>query len=114
MFLDESTFQQFVVQKGHVSRPKGKRFEEKYTMLTVKHPPSQIIWGAMSVNGTAALYFLPGMTMNDSRYVNLLREELQLHMAVHQCLVYMHDGAPCHRSKVVQSFLNQQRISMLE
>ena len=33
-------------------------------MLTVKHPPSQMIWGAMSVNGTAALYFLPaGVTI---------------------------------------------------
>ena len=38
MVLDESTFQQFVVQRGHVSRPKGKRFEEKYTLPTVKHP----------------------------------------------------------------------------
>ena len=34
MFLDELTFQQFVVQKGHVRRPKGKRFEEKYNMPT--------------------------------------------------------------------------------
>ena len=67
MFLDESAFQQFVVQKGHVRRPKGKRFEEKYTMPTVKHLFSQIIWGAMSFNRTAALYFLPaGVTMNGS------------------------------------------------
>ena len=46
--------------------------------------------------------------------MNLLREKLQLHMAVHQYLVFMHDGAPCHRSKVVQSFLDQQTINMLE
>ena len=67
-----------------------------------------MIWGAMSVNETAALYLLPaGVTMNGSRYVNLFREKLQLHMAVYQCSVFMHDGAPCHRSKVVQSFLDQ-------
>ena len=84
-------------------------------MPTVKHTPGQMIWGAMSVNGTAALYFLPvGVTMNGSPYVNLLREKLQLHMAVHQCSVFMHDGAPCHRFKVVQSFLDQPRINMLE
>ena len=41
MFSDESTFQQFVVQKGRVRRPKEKRFEEKYTMPTVKHPPAR-------------------------------------------------------------------------
>ena len=68
----------------------------------------------MSVNGTAAQYFLPaGVTMNSSRYVNP-REKLQLHMAIHQCSVFMYNGAPCYRSKVVQSFLDQQRISMLE
>ena len=69
----------------------------------------------MSVDGTAALYFLPaGVTKNGSRYVNLLQEKLQLHMAVHQCSVFMHDGTPCHRSKVMQSFLDQQRINMLD
>ena len=74
-----------------------------------------MIWETMSVNGTAALYFLPvGVTMNDSRYVNLLREKLQLHMAVHHCSVFMRDCASCQRSKVVQSFLDQQRVNMLE
>ena len=84
-------------------------------MPTVKHTSSQMIWGAMSVDGTAAQYFLPiGVTMNGSRYVNLLREKLQLHMAVNQCSVFIHDDPPSHRSKVVQSFLDQQRINMLE
>ena len=69
----------------------------------------------MSVNGTAALYFLPaGVTINGQRYVNLLREKLQLCMAVHQCSVFMHDGTQYHRSKMVQSFLHQQRIKMLK
>ena len=46
LFSDESTFQQFVVQKRHVRRPTGKRFDdERYTIPTVKHPPSQIVWG---------------------------------------------------------------------
>ena len=43
-----------------------------------------------------------------------LREKLQLHMAVNQCSVLIHDDPPCHRSKVVQSFLDQQRINVLE
>ena len=51
---------------------------------------------------------------SDSRYENLFREKLQLHMAVHQYSIFMHDSVPCHRSKAVQSFLNQQRINMLE
>ena len=45
LFSDESTFQQFVVLKRHVRRPTGKRFDERYTIPTVKHPPSQMIGG---------------------------------------------------------------------
>ena len=48
LFSDELTFQQFVVRHKHVRRPVGKRFYEKYTSATIKHPPSQMIWGAMS------------------------------------------------------------------
>ena len=86
-------------------------------MPTVKHLRCQMIWiwETMPVIGTAVLHFLPaGVTMNGSQYVKLLQEKLLLHIAVHQCSVFMHDGATCHRSKVVQSFLDQQRINMLE
>ena len=32
--------------------------------------------------------------MNGEKYVEILQEELQLHMTVHQCYIFMHDGAP--------------------
>ena len=106
LFSDESTFQQFVVRHKHVRRPVEKRFDKKYTSATMKHPPSQMIWGAMSKNRTAGLYFLtPGTSMNGSKYVNLLKSKLLLHMSVHNTLIFMQDGAPCHRSKIVKSFL---------
>ena len=41
-FLDESTLQQFLVRKRHVRRPVGQRFNEKYTLSTMKHPPPQV------------------------------------------------------------------------
>ena len=93
MFSDESTLQQFVMRKRHIRRHPGKRFEDCYTIQTMKHPPSQMIWGAMSKSGTAGLYFLPqGTTMNVAKYVELLREKLKLHMYIHQCSIFMHDG----------------------
>ena len=52
--------------------------------------------------------------MNGEKYVNLLKRKLELHMRVHHCKIFMHDGAPCHRSKVVKKFLEQKRIQMLE
>ena len=81
----------------------------------MKHPPTQMIWGAMSVSGTAALSFLPPKTtINGTRYLNLLREKLKLHMQVHRCSVFMHDGAPCHRSRTVKDYLTAERIKVFD
>ena len=109
LFSDESTFQQFVVRKRHVSRPPGKHYDDKYTVSTMKQPPSQMIWGAMSQHGIGGLFFLPsGTTMNSKKYVQLLSDKLQLHMQVHRCNIFMQDGAPCHRSKMVTNFLKKK------
>ena len=65
--------------------------------------------------GTVGLYFLPPETIiNGEKYVNLLKSKLKLHMKVHNCEIFMHDGAPCHRSKVMKKFLEQKNIQMLE
>ena len=69
MFSDESTLQQFVVRKRHVRRPRGTRFNEKYTISTMKHPPNQMIWGAISEHVVAGISFLPPGNMNGPRYV---------------------------------------------
>ena len=68
-----------------------------------------MVWGAISSMGTAGLYFFPpGTTMNGKKYVNLLLNKIELHMTVHICQLFMHDGALCHRSKVVKKFLKQK------
>ena len=43
LFSDESTIQQFGSRKQQVRRPVGTRFEERYTVATMKHPPSVMI-----------------------------------------------------------------------
>ena len=35
------------------------------------------------------------------KYLDLLKNKLELHMAVHKCSIFMQDGAPCHRAKIV-------------
>ena len=115
LFSEESTFQQFVVRKKHVRRPIGKRFDERYTIPTVKHPSSQMVWGTMSTNGVAALSFLPPeIAMNGPKYVQMLSEKLKLHLQVHNCQIFMQYGAPCHRSKVANNFLDSNKIDLLE
>ena len=74
-----------------------------------------MIWGAMTKNGTAGLYFLtPGTTMNGSKYVDLLKTKLLLHMSVHNTSIFMQDGAPCHRSKIVKKFLGENNVVTLD
>lgn len=115
LFSDESTFQQFGSRNQHIRRPVGKRFDEKYTIPTMKHPPSVMVWGAFSHNGTAGLYFLPQKTtMNGARYLKLLQEKLMLHMEIHQCSIFMQDGAPCHRARQVNDFLKSNNIELLD
>ena len=103
--------QQFPVRKYRVWKPVGSRYKEKYITTTVKHTPSQIIWGAIFFMETGRLYFLPpGTTINGEKYVNLLKSKHELHMRVHNCEISMHVGAQCHRTKVVKKFLKQKRI----
>ena len=81
----------------------------------MKHPPSVLILGGMSINGTAGLFFLsPGTTINGQKYLDLLKNKLELHMAVHKCSVFMQDVAPCHRAKIVTQFLKAQKINILD
>ena len=115
LFSDESSVQQFSVQRYWVWRPTGSCYEEKYTAPTVQYPPNRMIWGAMSFMETAGLYFLPPeTTINGEKYVNLLKSELELPIRVHNCEIFMHDGAPCHQSKVVKKFLEQKCIQIFE
>ena len=75
-----------------------------------------MIWVAISENGVARLFFLPhGTTMNGPPFiVELLEEKLKIYMAVHNCTVFMQDGAPCHRSKVATIFLAKNKIKVLD
>ena len=100
LFSNESTIQLFGTGKQNVRRPPRKRYDKKYTVSTMKHPPNQMIWEAMSCNGTAGLYFLPsGKTMNSQNYLELLNNKLKTHMDIYDCNIFMHGGAPCCTSQ---------------
>ena len=61
IFSDESNFQVFQVGSPMVRRPHASnRFDPRFTVPTVKHPDSIMVWGAFSGKmGRAGLYFLP-------------------------------------------------------
>ena len=73
-----------------------------------------MIWGAMSRKGIVGLYFfIPGTTINGKKYLDLLKDNLKLHMNIHQSKIFMHDVAPCHKAKIVTSYLKNQKEKVL-
>ena len=116
MFSDESNFQVFRVGSPMVRRPHdSNRFDPRFTVPTVKHPDSIMVWGAFSGEmGRAGLYFLPkNKKMNSDQHVKVLEEHMLSMFHIHSCEVFMQDNAPCHKSKKVTNFLQQQKIECL-
>ena len=71
------------------------------------------MWGAMSAMGTTSLYFLPPKTtMIGAKYATLLKNKLQFHMSEGNSAIFMHIGAPCHRSRAVKHFLEQENMQV--
>ena len=117
MFSDESTFRLVRGVPKMVRRPStASRYDPKYTVKTMTHPGSVMVWGAFSGNmGRAGLYFLPrNVTMKGSNYITVLKDHLLTFWRIHQCDHFMHDGAPAHKSKIVKNFLNEHNIEVLE
>nr|CAH7716389.1 unnamed protein product [Callosobruchus chinensis] len=117
MFSDESTFRLFRGGSQMLRRPSNvSRYDPKYTIKTVRHPDSVMVWGAFSgVKGRAGLHFLPkGQTMKASNYIDVLKEHMVIFMGIHQCVTFMHDGAPAHKANVVTKFLKDEKIDVLE
>ena len=49
-----------------------------------------------------------------SQIRGILKNMLLLHITVHSTTIFMHDGAPCHRFKIVKKFLEVNHVITLE
>ena len=98
----------------YVRRPTGSRYSEKFCAKTVKNAPYWMIWGSFSASGRGNLYFLPqNTTMNGAQHLSVLKERLKPIMRTRNCTMFMHDGAPCHASRRVKSWLQNKGIEVL-
>ena len=50
-----------------------------------------------------------GTTINGLKYIKLLQEKLSIHMVVHNTSMFILDGTPCHRSKVVSEVFDKKQ-----
>ena len=117
MFSDESTFQVFRVGSTKVRRlSSANRYDPRYTVTTVKHPQSVMVWGAFSSdNGRVELLIHPkNVMMNGDLYIKILIDHMVTMFELHQCSHFMHDSAPCHKANKVTKWLQTKKIEALE
>uniref|UniRef100_A0A8C7DEI0 Transposase n=1 Tax=Oncorhynchus kisutch TaxID=8019 RepID=A0A8C7DEI0_ONCKI len=118
IFSDECPFQLFGASgKKLVRRREGERYHQSCVMPTVKHPEPVHVWGCFSAKGVGSLTILSKNTaMNKEWYQHILQEQLlptiQEQFGDDQCL-FQHDGAPCHKAKVITKWLGEQNINIL-
>ena len=101
IFSDESPFRLFGAS--------GKKL--------VRYPETIHVWGCFSAKGVGSLTILLNTTaMNKEWYQHILREKflptIQEQFGDAQCL-FRHDGAPCHKAKVITKWLGEQNIDIL-
>ena len=77
--------------------------------------PSVMIWGGITHNGHAGLYFLEqNEKVNAKRYIENLDEKVKIHMEVSGATVFRHDSAPAHAAKVVQNWFKENNVAVLD
>ena len=117
LFSDESTFKVIQGRRGFVRRPpNSNRYEPRYTVPTVKHPDSVMIWSSFSgAGGKAGLFFLPkGQTMNAQIYHNVLQRYMVQYFELHNCSHFQYDSAPCHAARSIKTYLANKGIPTID
>ena len=112
-FSDESLFECKGAQRSRVWHIRGTPVPIRQT---VKHPTKVMVWGVISAKGPGKLHIVEG-NMNACQYQKVLESR-----AVPQLRawfpngngIFMHDGAPCHRAKIITAFLRSKNIMTLD
>ena len=111
-FSDESLFECKGAQRGRVWHIRGTPTPIRQT---VKHPTKVMVWGIISFKGPGKLYIVEG-NMNACQYKKVLESRALPQLREwfpSSDAIFMHDGAPCHKAKVITEFLRSKNIATL-
>jgi len=111
IFSDESRVSTFTYGRRYVWRPINARYNHRYTCKTVKYGgTSVLVWGAIRSDGNRILIKCPPR-LDSLEYQHILSRGLPELYDSH--LVFMQDGAPCHRSCSTMEFLDKENVCLL-
>ena len=94
----------------------GEEINESHINQTVKHPDKKMFWGCFSYYGVGSLHLVEGM-MNLDKYLYVLEQKVIPEMGkrfTDGSGVFQQDQAPCHTSKKVKSFMDENQIYVLQ
>jgi len=111
IFSDESKVELVSSRRCYVRRRTGQRYKLINQCKTLRFGGSSImVWGCLKGDGSRKLIRCPHR-LDSSAYQRVLQEGLSgLH---DEESIFMQDGAPCHRSKSTQMYLDRQNICLM-
>ena len=111
LFTDEAPFWQTGVAYAYYSRPGTT----PRMIPSVKHPAKINVWGGVSYYGKTDLKVMgSNETLTSERYRQVIQEYVIDNAAQlfgERAYVLLHDGAPAHRARATQSWLEENGVS---
>ena len=112
-FSDESSFSINISTIAKKIRRKSfdSPLQNQFLQKTLKHPLSLMVWGCFKNTDLGPLVVINGY-MNSSTYTQILNDHLI--PFIDEFTFYQDDNAPCHRSKKVKQFINENNIQNID
>ena len=95
-------------------RPSGSNpCDPRYTLKTLKHPRSVMVWCCSSAHGGGALYFMEKrQKVNSEVNIDILNDKLKHFMCEAGTNILQQDNAPCHTARRVIKWLANNDIEL--
>ena len=100
----------------HVRRSQNEKIRNSHIDQRVKHPQKKMFWGCFSFYGIGSLHPVEGM-MRSQQYIEVVQRRVIPEMNrlfPDGSGVFQQDLAPCHTSKQVKKFMNENHIKVLK
>ena len=116
IFSDETHMFVQGQRNQHVRRSQNEKIRNAHIDQRVKHPQKKMFWGCFSFYGIGSLHPVEGM-MRSQQYIEVVQRRVIPEMNrlfPDGSGVFQQDLAPCHTSKQVKKFMNENHIKLLE
>ena len=114
-FSDEKRFAFHSDQPVRVWRYRGERYKARFTAPAKKFSKSVMMWLCIAADGSSRLLRCDPLQDSASYQNTVLSKALPFIRPPRSsaCVVFMQDGASCHRSASTLSFLAKNRVKLL-